>query len=48
MTIREMIKDLEEMVYNHLCVFEKNSKAKPEKILMYRVSFATLSIPLSA
>ncbi|WWC86888.1 uncharacterized protein L201_001767 [Kwoniella dendrophila CBS 6074] len=32
----EIIQDLESMVYDHIVTFEKNNKAKPEKILFFR------------
>ncbi|WVQ98061.1 hypothetical protein IAU59_005183 [Kwoniella sp. CBS 9459] len=32
----EIISDLENMMYDHLLTFEKNMKAKPEKILFFR------------
>ncbi|WVF69797.1 hypothetical protein IAT40_004576 [Kwoniella sp. CBS 6097] len=32
----EIISDLENMMYDHLVTFEKNMKAKPEKILFFR------------
>ncbi|WWC67948.1 uncharacterized protein I206_101867 [Kwoniella pini CBS 10737] len=32
----EIIQDLENMMYDHIIAFEKNTKAKPEKILFFR------------
>ncbi|WWC59473.1 uncharacterized protein I303_102029 [Kwoniella dejecticola CBS 10117] len=32
----EIIQDLENMVHDHILTFEKNTKAKPEKILFFR------------
>ncbi|WVQ69267.1 uncharacterized protein L199_007484 [Kwoniella botswanensis] len=32
----ETIQDLENMMYDHIVTFEKNTKAKPEKILFFR------------
>ena len=34
--VSEIISDLENMVYSHILTFEKNTKAKPQKIIMFR------------